>query len=86
MDRGADVIAQGALSDGEWFGGRMLLRRWKNRAAVDLVIRSGRHETGARDESDDNPATVAVLGFAEANSRDVPEFLWVVPPGEGIRG
>ena len=27
MDRGADVIAQGALSDGEWFGRPDVLRR-----------------------------------------------------------
>jgi len=65
MDRGTQVIAQGALSGREWFGRPDVLRRVeKAEQAVDLVVQVGRHEAGARDESNDNPATVAVLGFA----------------------
>jgi len=70
MERGAQVIAQGGLRDGEWFGRPDVLSAGgEAEQAVGLVVRSGRYEVGARNKSDDDSATVAVLGFAEANSR-----------------
>jgi len=54
--------------------------------AVDLVVRSGRHEAGARDESDDNPATVAVLGLLKQIQGTLPSFCGLVSPGEGYAG
>jgi len=36
MDRGTEVIAQGALSDGEWFGRPDVLRRVEKRASSGL--------------------------------------------------
>src|SRR6267378_1157520 len=37
---------------------------------MEMVIPSGGYEAGARDEGDDDPTAVAVLGFAETNSGD----------------
>src|SRR5260370_297349 len=54
--------------------------------AVEVVIRSGGHEAGSRDEGDDDPATVAVLGFAEANSRDDAGVFVGGTARRGIRG
>jgi len=87
MDRGAEVIAQGALSDGEWFGRPDVLRRvatkserwaWSYEVSDTKLAR----ETKA--------ATILQLslysdlvGKIQGTS---PEFLWVVPPGEGFAG
>src|SRR5260370_17287103 len=48
MDRGAEVVAQGALSDGEWFGRPDVLRRvekpskrgawWRERAETKVAV------------------------------------------------
>jgi predicted RecB family nuclease len=87
MDRGAAVIAQGALSDGEWFGRPDVLRRvatpskrwkWSYEVADTKLAR----ETKA--------TTILQLSLysdllAKAQGM-VPEFLWVVPPGEGFAG
>src|SRR6267142_2554645 len=87
MDRGADVIAQGALSDGEWFGRPDVLRRvekpskrwtWSYEVADTKLAR----ETKA--------TTILQLSlYSELLAKiqgTMPEFLWVVPPGEGYAG
>ena len=87
MERGAEVIAQGALSDGEWFGRPDVLRRvekpsnrwkWSYEVADTKLAR----ETKA--------TTILQLSlYSELLARiqgTMPEFLWVVPPGEGYAG
>src|SRR5215469_6935558 len=87
MDRGTDVIAQGALSDGQWFGRPDVLRRvetpskpwpWSYQVADTKLAR----ETKA--------TTILQLSLyselLEKIQGITPEFLWVVPPGEGFNG
>ena len=87
MERGADVIAQGALSDGEWFGRPDVLRRvptpserwpWSYEVADTKLAR----ETKA--------TTILQLSLyselLKKTQGTAPEFLWVVPPGEGFAG
>ncbi len=87
MERGADVIAQGALSDEEWFGRPDVLRR--------VVTPSKRwpwsYEVADTKLAKETKATTILqlslyselLGKIQ---RTIPEFLWVVPPGEGFAG
>jgi len=86
MDRGADVIAQGRWRRGMVWAAGCAAAGGEAEQAVDLVVRSGRHEAGARDEGNNDPAIVAVFGITGENSGTMPEFLWVVPPGEGYAG
>src|ERR1700704_1526658 len=87
MDRGAEVIAQGALSDGEWFGRPDVLRRvekpskrwtWSYEVADTKLAR----ETKA--------TTILQLSLYSDLLKQIqgtlPEFLWVVPPGEEYAG
>jgi predicted RecB family nuclease len=87
MERGAEVIAQGALSDGEWFGRPDVLRRvekpsdrwkWSYEVADTKLAR----ETKA--------TTILQLSLYSdllwKIQGTMPEFLWVVPPGEGYAG
>jgi predicted RecB family nuclease len=87
MERGVDVIAQGALRDGEWFGRPDVLRRvagaggkwdWWYEVADTKLAR----ETKA--------TTILQLSlYSELLGKVqgvVPEFLWVVPPGMGFAG
>ena len=87
MDRGTHVIAQGALSDGEWFGRPDVLRRvetpskrwpWSYEVADTKLAR----ETKA--------TTILQLSLYSELLEKIqgapPEFLWVVPPGEGFKG
>jgi predicted RecB family nuclease len=87
MERGAEVIAQGALSEGGWFGRPDVLRRvatpskrwaWSYEVADTKLTR----ETKA--------ATILQLSLysdlVEKIQGTAPEFLWVVPPGEGFAG
>jgi predicted RecB family nuclease len=87
MDRGAKVIAQGALSDGEWFGRPDVLRRvekpserWK--WSYEVVDTKLARETKA--------TTILQLSLYSdllwKIQGTMPEFLWVVPPGEGYAG
>lgn len=87
MERGAEVIAQGALSDGEWFGRPDVLRRvdkpserWK--WSYEVVDTKLARETKA--------TTILQLSlYSDLLARvqgTVPEFLWVVPPGEEFAG
>src|SRR5689334_85309 len=87
MERGAKVIAQGALSDGEWFGRPDVLRRvekpserWK--WSYEVADTKLAKETKA--------TTILQLSLYSDLLKQVqgtlPEFLWVVPPGEGYAG
>jgi len=87
MERGAQVIAQGALSDGEWFGRPDVLRRverasnrWK--WSYEVVDTKLARETKA--------TTILQLSLYSDLLKQIqgtlPEFLWVVPPGEGFAG
>jgi predicted RecB family nuclease len=87
MEQGAEVIAQGALRDGGWFGRPDVLRRvekpsvrwaWSYEVADTKLAR----ETKA--------ATILQLSlYSELLGKiqgTMPEFLWVVPPGRGFAG
>jgi predicted RecB family nuclease len=87
LERGAEVIAQGALRDGGWFGRPDVLRRvekpsarwaWSYEVADTKLAR----ETKA--------ATILQLSlYSELLGKiqgTMPEFLWVVPPGPGFTG
>src|SRR5580704_15201296 len=87
MERGAAVIAQGALRDGAWFGRPDVLRRvekpsarwaWSYEVADTKLAR----ETKA--------TTILQLSlYSELLGKiqgTMPEFLWVVPPGSGFAG
>jgi uncharacterized protein len=87
MERGTQVIAQGALSDGEWFGRPDVLRRvetpskrWK--WSYEVVDTKLARETKA--------TTILQLSlYSDLLGKiqgTMPEFLWVVPPGEGFAG
>jgi predicted RecB family nuclease len=87
MERGAEVIAQGALRDGGWFGRPDVLRRvekpsarwaWSYEVADTKLAR----ETKA--------TTILQLSlYSELLGKiqgTMPEFLWVVPPGTRFAG
>src|SRR5580700_2974507 len=87
MGRGAEVIAQGALRDGEWFGRPDVLRRvekpsarwaWSYEVADTKLAR----ETKA--------TTILQLSlYSELLGKiqgTMPEFLWVVPPRAEFTG
>jgi predicted RecB family nuclease len=84
MERGAEVIAQGALSDGEWFGRPDVLRRvekpsnrWKwSYEVADTKLARETKATTILQLSLYSDLLAKVQGT-------VPEFLWVVPPDEG---
>jgi len=88
MDRGAKVIAQGALSDGDWFGRPDVLRRLEKpsnrwRWSYEVVDTKLARETKA--------TTILQLSLysdllAKFQGGTVPEFFWVVPPGKGFSG
>jgi len=87
MERGAEVIAQGALGDGEWFGRPDVLRR---------VARPGKRWKWSYEVEDTKLAretkatTILQLSLYSELLGKIqgmePEFLWVVPPGEGFAG
>jgi predicted RecB family nuclease len=87
MERGADVIAQGALSDGEWFGRPDVLRR----VATPCQRWEWSYEVADTKLARETKATTILqlslysdlLGKIQGT---MPEFLWVVPPGEGFAG
>ena len=87
MDRGTEVIAQGALSDGEWFGRPDVLRR---------VEKPSKRWTWSYEVADTKLAretkATAILQLSlysdllKQIQGTLPEFLWVVPPSEGYAG
>jgi predicted RecB family nuclease len=87
MERGVDVIAQGALREGEWFGRPDVLRRvargggkwgWSYEVADTKLARETKATTILQ-----LSLYSELLGKVQ---RVVPEFLWVVPPGMGFAG
>jgi predicted RecB family nuclease len=87
MERGAQVIAQGALSDAEWFGRPDVLRRvetpskrwaWSYEVADTKLARETKATTILQLSLYSD-----LLGKIQGT---VPEFLWVVPPGEAFAG
>src|SRR6266478_3280209 len=87
MERGAEVIAQGTLSDGEWFGRPDVLRRVETPRkrwnwSYEVVDTKLARETKA--------TTILQLSLYSDLLKQIqgtlPEFLWVVPPGEGYAG
>src|SRR5216117_2596466 len=87
MERGAEVIAQGALSDGEWFGRPDVLRRVETPRkrwnwSYEVVDTKLARETKA--------TTILQLSLYSdllwKIQGAMPEFLWVVPPSEGYAG
>src|SRR5229473_3474874 len=87
MERGVQVIAQGALSDGEWFGRPDVLRRVEKASAkwawsYEVADTKLARETKA--------TTILQLSLYSDLLKQIqgmePEFLWVVPPGEGFAG
>src|SRR6202790_5548692 len=87
MERGAGVIAQGALRDGEWFGRPDVLRRveracgewkWSYEVADKKLAREKKATTILQ-----LSLYSELLGKIQGT---MPEFLWVVPPGAGFAG
>src|SRR5438874_404551 len=87
MDGGAEVIAQGALSDGEWFGRPDVLRR----VAAPSKRWGWSYEVADTKLAKETKATTILQlslysELIEKIQGTPPEFLWVVPPGEGFTG
>jgi len=87
MEAGADAIAQGALSDGEWFGRPDILRRVANPSgkwkwSYEVVDTKLTRETKAS-------AILQLSLYSELLEKaqgSAPERMWVVPPGENFDG
>ena len=84
MERGAQVIAQGGLRDGEWFGRPDVLRRVEKPSkrwawSYEVLDTKLARETKA--------TTILQLSLYSDLLKQIqgtlPESLWVVPPGEG---
>jgi len=87
MERGAEVIAQGALSDEEWFGRPDVLRR----VAAPSKRWAWSYEVADTKLAKETKATtiLQLSLYSELLGRiqgTMPEFLWVIPPGEGFAG
>jgi predicted RecB family nuclease len=87
MERGVDVIAQGALSDGEWFGRPDVLAR----VATPSKRWAWSYEVADTKLAKETKATTILQlslysELLEKIQGTKPESLWVVPPGEGFEG
>ena len=87
MERGAEVIAQGALGDGRWFGRTDVLRRVRKRGAqwdwsYEVADTKLARETKG--------ATILQLSLyselLEKTQGCAPERMWVIPPGKNFQG
>ena len=87
MERGAEIIAQGALADGDWFGRPDVLRRVAKPAprwdwSYEVVDTKLAPETKA--------ATILQLSsyseLLEKTQGCGPEWMWVIPPGDRFCG
>jgi len=87
MAQGVEVIAQGALADGEWFGRPDVLRRVPKRSgkwdwSYEVADTKLARETKA--------ATILQLSLysqlIERVQGSCPEWMWVIPPGKGFEG
>jgi len=87
MERGTDVIAQGALGDGEWFGRPDVLRR----VAAPSKRWAWSYEVADTKLAKETKATtiLQLSLYSELLGKmlgTTPEFLWVIPPGAGFAG
>jgi predicted RecB family nuclease len=87
MERGTEIIAQGALADGDWFGRPDVLRRVAKRGArwdwsYEVVDTKLARETKA--------ATILQLSLYSELLEKIqgcgPEWMWVIPPGAEFAG
>ena len=87
MEQGAEIIAQGALADGDWFGRPDVLRRVAKRCprwdwSYEVVDTKLARETKA--------ATILQLSLyselLEKTQGCGPEWMWVIPPGADFAG
>ena len=87
MAQAVEVIAQGALADGEWFGRPDVLRRMAKRSgkwdwSYEVADTKLARETKA--------ATILQLSLyselLEKVQGSVPEWMWVIPPGDDFEG
>lgn len=87
MEQGVEVIAQGALAEGRWFGRPDVLRRVSKRSpkwnwSYEVADTKLAHETKA--------ATILQLSlYSELLERVQgcrPEWMWVIPPGYDFKG
>jgi predicted RecB family nuclease len=91
MQRGAEVIAQGALASGKWFGRPDILRRVPRESAFgnwsyEVYDCKLSRETRA--------TTILQLSFYSellgkiqgGTAESMPELMWVVPPGPSFHG
>ena len=87
MSQGADVIAQGALTDGQWFGRPDVLRR----LAQPSLNWIWSYEVADTKLALETKATTILqlslyselLGKAQGSD---PETMWVIPPGNDFKG
>jgi predicted RecB family nuclease len=87
MDKGAQVIAQGALSDGQWFGRPDVLLR----VATPSKRWAWSYEVQDTKLAKETKATTILQlslysDLLEKMQGTLPEFLWVIPPGQGFKG
>jgi len=87
MEEGAEVIAQGALTEGRWFGRPDVLRRVGKRRgkwdwSYEVVDTKLARETKA--------GTILQISMyselLEKIQECAPEWMWVIPPGEDFAG
>ena len=87
MEKGADVIAQGALTDGQWFGRPDVLRRVAKHSAkwewsYEVADTKLSRETKA--------AAILQLSLyselLEKSQSCAPESMWVIPSGKDFEG
>ncbi|HXN53443.1 MAG TPA: TM0106 family RecB-like putative nuclease [Candidatus Acidoferrum sp.] len=87
MEEGAEVIAQGALTEGYWFGRPDVLRRVSKRGpkwdwSYEVVDTKLARETKA--------GTILQISMyselLEKAQECAPERMWVIPPGEDFAG
>lgn len=64
MRGGADVIVQGALRDGRWFGKPDVMQRWEKPSDLGAWSYEISDETRARDARRNRPATQSLIGDA----------------------
>jgi predicted RecB family nuclease len=91
MQRGVEVIAQGALASGKWFGRPDILRKVPQQS----VFGNWSYEVYDCKLSRETKATTILqlsfyselLGEIQGGAHDsMPEFMWVVPPGPSFHG
>jgi predicted RecB family nuclease len=87
MERGAEVIAQGALRDGQWFGRPDVLRRVEKPSARWAWSYEVADTKLARETKATTILQLSLYSELLAKTQGtMPEFLWVVPPGAGFAG